>query len=122
MMPTTKPRFSVVLDTEISDALDAYWHDHRYKSKNVAINELLRGAFSIMESTNETNARFTISPAALSVAKKYDRLDSYSQAVVEAVVDLELARVNSFGGQTAIEISSDLPETERDHQGAEAAR
>lgn len=63
-----------------------------------------------------------ISPAALSVAKKYDRLDSYSQAVVEAVVDLELARVNTLGGQTAVEISSDLPETERDHQGAEAAR
>ena len=41
-----------------------------------------------------------ISPAALSVAKKYDRLDSYSQAVVEAVVDLELARVNTLGGQT----------------------
>ena len=55
------------------------------------------------------------------VAKKYDRLDSYSQAVVEAVVDLELARVNTLGGQTAIEISSDLPETERDHQDAEAA-
>ena len=56
------------------------------------------------------------------MAKKYDRLDSYSQAVVEAVVDLELARVNTLGGQTAVDISSDLPETERDHQGAEAAR
>ena len=56
------------------------------------------------------------------MAKKYDRLDSYSQAVVEAVVDLELARVNTLGGQMAVEISSDLPETERDHQGAEAAR
>ena len=63
-----------------------------------------------------------ISPAALSVAKKYDRIDSYSQAVVEAVVDLELARVNTLGGQTAVEISIDLPETARDHQGAEAAR
>ena len=63
-----------------------------------------------------------ISPAALSVAKKYDRLDSYSQEVVEAIVDLELALVNKLGGQTAVEISSDLPETARDHQGAEAAR
>ena len=45
--------------------------------------------------------------AALSVAKKHDRLDSYSQAVVEAVVDLELARVNTLCGQTAVEISSE---------------
>lgn len=45
--------------------------------------------------------------AALSVVKKHDRLDSYSQAVVEAVVDLELARVNTLCGQTAVEISSE---------------
>ena len=87
---------------------------------NISRSVELRG--DKQQEARNGNDKCAISPAALSVAKKYDRLDSYSQAVVEAVVDLELARVNTLGGQTAVGISSDLPETERDHQGAEAAR
>ena len=41
-MPTEKPRFTIILEPEIAEQLEIYWHSHKLKNKNAAINELLR--------------------------------------------------------------------------------
>ena len=88
-MPTDKPRFSIVLEPETSEELEAYWHKNRFKSKNAAINDLLRSAFDLIDNDSNYNG---ISSAALDLARKFDRLDSHSQKVITALVDLELKR------------------------------
>lgn len=45
-MPTEKPRFTVVLDHDLFEMINEYWHAHRLKNRNVAVNELLREALN----------------------------------------------------------------------------
>ena len=45
-MPTEKPRFTVILDHDLLELINDYWHKHRLKNRNVAINELLREAIN----------------------------------------------------------------------------
>ena len=85
-MPTDKPRFSIVLEPEMSEELDAYWHENRYKSKNAAINDLLRSAFASMEREANKSELLGISPAALDVARRYDTLPESAQNLISAVV------------------------------------
>lgn len=92
-MPTDKPRFSIVLEPEMSEELDAYWHENRYKSKNAAINDLLRSAFASMEREANKSELLGISPAALDVARHYDTLPEAAQKLISAVVLFESADV-----------------------------
>ena len=92
-MPTDKPRFSIVLEPEMSEELDAYWHENRYKSKNAAINDLLRSAFASMEREASKSELLGISPAALDVARRYDTLSESVQKLISAVVLFESADV-----------------------------
>lgn len=95
-MPTDKPRFSIVLEPETSEELEAYWHKNRFKSKNAAINDLLRSAFDLIDNDSNYNG---ISSAALDLARKFDRLDAHSQKVVAALVDLELKRPRDYNSE-----------------------
>lgn len=92
-MPTDKPRFSIVLEPEMSEELDAYWHQNRFKSKNAAINDLLRSAFALMERDAAKSELLGISPAALDVARRYDTLSESAQKLISAVVLFESADV-----------------------------
>lgn len=90
-MPTDKPRFSIVLEPEMSEELDTYWHDNRFKSKNAAINDLLRNAFALIERESAKSDSLGISPAALDVARQYDRLSESSQKLISMIVLFESA-------------------------------
>lgn len=92
-MPTDKPRFSIVLEPEMLEELDAYWHKNRYKSKNAAINDLLRSAFASIEREATKSELLGISPAALDVARHYDTLSESAQKLISAVVLFESADV-----------------------------
>lgn len=92
-MPTDKPRFSIVLEPEMSEELDAYWHQNRFKSKNAAINDLLRSAFALMERDAANSESLGISPAALDVARHYDTLSESARQLISAVVLFESADV-----------------------------
>lgn len=45
-MPTEKPRFSVILDEDLNEAVERYWHTNKLKSKAAAVSELLTLALS----------------------------------------------------------------------------
>lgn len=96
-MPTDKPRFSIVLEPEMSEELEAYWHENRYKSKNAAINDLLRSAFASLEQDTNKSDSLGISPAALDIARQYDQLDVPGQRLVNAVINEESARIAQYG-------------------------
>lgn len=54
-----------------------------------------------------------LSPAALSIARRYDVLDEHSKKVVDAVVDLESKRPSGYASETArFNAMADLPSTE----------
>lgn len=94
-MPTDKPRFSIVLEPEMSEELEAYWHENRYKSKNAAINDLLRSAFASIEREANKSELLGISPAALDIARRYDVLPESAQKLISAVVLFESADVET---------------------------
>lgn len=93
-MPTDKPRFSIVLEPEMSDELDAYWHNNRYKSKNAAINDLLRSAFDSIERESSQTANLGISHEALEIARQYDRLSEHAKKLISMFVLFESADVD----------------------------
>lgn len=45
-MPTDKPRFTITLDEETNEILDHYWKNSNYRSKNDAINALIKNALA----------------------------------------------------------------------------
>lgn len=94
-MPTDKPRFSVVLEPETSKELDAYWHEYRFKSKNAAINDLLRSAFKSLEQETDRPILPGISPDALEIARQYDKLSKNAQKLISAIVLFESADIET---------------------------
>lgn len=92
-LPTNKPRFSIVLEPDMSDAVDEYWHQHRYKSKNAAINDLLREALAYVSNESRVNSEYGISSAALLLAKQYDRLDAHGRRIVDLIASEESTRI-----------------------------
>lgn len=61
----------------------------------------------------DDEAVVSISPAALSLARRYDALDAHSKKVVDAVVDLESKRPSDYSSETArFNAMSDLPSIE----------
>ena len=93
-MPTDKPRFSIVLEPEMSNELEAYWHNNRYKSKNAAINDLLRSAFDSIEKETNQTASLGISSEALDLARQYDRLSESARKLISMFVLFESADVD----------------------------
>lgn len=55
----------------------------------------------IAAATRGTNPAMLISPAAMSIARKYEQLDDHGRQVVDLVADLELKRVSaSYADET----------------------
>ncbi len=61
---------------------------------SISVDELAHGNITIRSATNAISKDSTpsISPDAIDLAHKYDQLDTHSQQVVTAVVDMELKR------------------------------
>lgn len=56
-MATEKPRFTIILEPDIANQVDAYWHANKLKNKNAAINELLRMALGNKEALSSDEVR-----------------------------------------------------------------
>lgn len=62
----------------------------------------------------------SLSPAALDIAHKFDRLDPYSQQIVRTVVDMELARPASEYERAAAAFASAMEDATPDSPAASA--
>lgn len=90
-MPNDNLRFSILIYPEVSEKLECYWHTNRYKSRNAAVNDLLRCAFNLIEREGQNPP----SRSSLEFERKYNALDAHGRRVVDLLLNEEFARVAS---------------------------
>ena len=93
-MPTNKPRFTITMDQELFDRINNYQHMNRMSSQTKAVIELIsKGLAAEMSSVSASGMDIDISPAALELARQFDRLDDHGQQVLTLIADLESKRM-----------------------------
>ena len=88
-MATDKPRFTVILEHDIANGVEEYWHSNRLKNKNAAINDLLRSAFDSIERESTQTANLGVSHEALEIARQYDRLSEHAKKLISMFILFE---------------------------------
>ena len=48
-MPTTKPRYTIIVDKTMLDWIDDFWHDHRYPNRSAATVDLIKIGMKALE-------------------------------------------------------------------------
>lgn len=92
-MATDKPRFTITMDEDTLDLVDAYKYKNKINTQSKAIIRLVRkGLEEISEKSGSKKASAMLSEEALRVARDYSGLDRWGKQTVRSVLDDEQAR------------------------------
>ena len=92
-MATDKPRFTITMDEDTLDLVDAYKYKNKINTQSKAIIRLVRkGLEEISEKSGSKKASAMLSEEALRVARDYSSLDRWGKQTVRSVLDDEHAR------------------------------
>ena len=97
-MATEKPRFSITIEPRMLEQVEEFQYENKMKSQSRAIIELVRRGLAEMDPNDESGKVVELPPssAALQLAKDFEKLDSHGKAVLRAIADEELNRMEQL--------------------------
>ena len=103
-MATDKPRFTITVDPETLDRINAYKEAEKLSTQSKAILALVRLGLARLE---DGDVLSSVTGDAARAAEDYGRLDRYGRAAVRAVLDAERQRLEEQEALAALDPDRD---------------